>query len=83
MMKQRELAEASGVSEITISRIENDRHEPTLTTIRKLAEGLGVEPEELREGGHTVTFLDRARKVAEEKGDYEKVNDDAPGDATV
>lgn len=45
-MTQEELAEASGVKVVTISRIENDRYQarPRLTTIRKLAEALEVDP---------------------------------------
>jgi len=41
---QRELSEASGVMEATISRIENMRHRrrPTNETLKSLAEALGV-----------------------------------------
>jgi transcriptional regulator with XRE-family HTH domain len=45
-MTQDELADASGVQVVTISRIENDRQagQPRLTTIRKLATALDVDP---------------------------------------
>ena len=43
---QEDLARASGVPVVTISRIENDRHEgrPRQSTIRKLADALGIDP---------------------------------------
>jgi transcriptional regulator with XRE-family HTH domain len=46
-LTQEELAKASGVQVVTISRIENDRQEsqPRLSTIRKLATALGIEAE--------------------------------------
>ena len=44
---QVELAQRSGVSETTIVRLEAGQHEPRISTIRKLAEALGVEPAEL------------------------------------
>jgi len=46
-LTQRDLAIRSGVTEVTISRIETGRHQATLTTARKLAEALGVEPSAL------------------------------------
>jgi transcriptional regulator with XRE-family HTH domain len=46
-LTQEELARAAGVQVVTVSRIENNRQksEPRLSTIRKLAEALGVEAE--------------------------------------
>ena len=44
---QRELAARAGVTQATIVRLEQGRHWPTFTTIRKLAAALGVEPAEL------------------------------------
>ncbi len=43
---QGDLARESGVPVVTISRIENDRHEgqPRPSTVRRLAAALGVEP---------------------------------------
>jgi len=43
---QEDLARESGVPVVTISRIENDRHEgqPRPSTVRQLAAALGVEP---------------------------------------
>lgn len=43
----RELANVSGVSLATISAIENKHRSPNPSTIRKLAQSLGVEPGEI------------------------------------
>jgi transcriptional regulator with XRE-family HTH domain len=44
VISQADLAERSGVREVTISRIENDRYgPPRLGTIRKLADALRVD----------------------------------------
>jgi transcriptional regulator with XRE-family HTH domain len=45
----RELAEMSGVSYDTITKVENGHREARPSTIRKLARALGVEPRELME----------------------------------
>lgn len=42
-----ELAERSGVSLETISRVENGKHKPQKKTVEKLAEALGVKPKHL------------------------------------
>jgi predicted transcriptional regulator len=47
VLSMRELDELSGVSHNTIWRIESGRQGAHPRTIRKLAEALGVEPEEL------------------------------------
>ena len=47
LMTQEQLAERSGVAVSTIIRIERNRVEPQGSTIRKLAEALGVDPHEL------------------------------------
>ena len=47
----RELSEYSGVSEDTITKIENGHRVGRPSTVRKLAKALGVEPHELREAG--------------------------------
>jgi len=49
VLSMRELEEISGVSHNTIWRIESDRQGAHPRTIRKLAEALGVDPEELLE----------------------------------
>ncbi len=49
VLSMRELEELSGVSHNTIWRIESGRQGAHPRTIRKLAEALGVEPEELLE----------------------------------
>ncbi len=47
VLTQKLLGEKAGVGYPTISRIENDRVEPNFSTIRKLAEALGIDPSEL------------------------------------
>ena len=51
LLTQKELADKSGVGVTTIIRIERNQVEPHGRTIRKLAEALGVEPEELVKTG--------------------------------
>ena len=46
-MSQAELADASGLSEAHVGRIERNEVDPHLSTIRKLARALGIEPSEL------------------------------------
>jgi DNA-binding XRE family transcriptional regulator len=46
-LSQDGLAHASGIHLTSIGRIERGGREPRLTTIQKLAKGLGVEPGEL------------------------------------
>ncbi len=46
-MTQQELAAATGLTQGTLSRLENGRRRPRPKTLRRLAEALGVEPEEL------------------------------------
>ena len=47
VLTQAELAERSGVTTATVARIERDEIEPRMTTLRKLAEALEVDPAEL------------------------------------
>jgi len=47
LLTQRELADKSGVGVTTIIRIERNQVEPHGRTIRRLAEALGIAPEEL------------------------------------
>lgn len=44
---QAELAARTGIAEATLSRIENGLQRPRISTVRKIAEALGVRPEEL------------------------------------
>jgi transcriptional regulator with XRE-family HTH domain len=46
-LRQEDLAALAGLGKNTINRIERNRTEPHMTTVRKLAEALGVEPREL------------------------------------
>ena len=49
-LTQQQLADKASVSRVTVSRLESGRDEALPTTVRKLAEALGVEPENLSEG---------------------------------
>jgi transcriptional regulator with XRE-family HTH domain len=46
-LTQAELAERAGVTTATVARIERDEIEPRMTTLRKLANGLEVDPADL------------------------------------
>ncbi len=46
-LTQAELAERSGVTTATVARIDRDEIEPRMTTLRKLAGGLELDPAEL------------------------------------
>ncbi len=48
-LTQVELAEKAGVSQRAITQIERDKVEPHITTMRKLAAALGVDPRDLLE----------------------------------
>ena len=78
---QRDLARETGVNTDTISGIETGQHEPRPSTLRKLAEGLGVEVRDLfmepvlpkapaREAGQpeSTTPIHVRREVLEEHG---------------
>ncbi len=49
-LSQQELAERSGMTQETISRLERGHHAARGRTVRKLADALGVEPKELIKG---------------------------------
>jgi transcriptional regulator with XRE-family HTH domain len=46
-MSQAELSTVAGISPAHLGRIERNEHDPHLSTIRKIAEALGVDPSEL------------------------------------
>ena len=48
-LTQAELADRAGVTTATVARIERDEIEPRMTTLRKLARALEVDPAELVE----------------------------------
>ena len=48
-LTQRDLSERTGLSLAAISRIEQNQVEPRLSTVRRLAEALGVHPSQLME----------------------------------
>ena len=46
-LTQRELAERAGISTNALNRLELDKAEPHMSTLRKLARALGIDPTEL------------------------------------
>ena len=48
-LTQRDLSERTGLTLAAISRIEQNQVEPRLSTVRRLAEALGVHPSQLME----------------------------------
>jgi len=46
-LTQDELAERTGMTRANISRLENGLQRPRISTVRKLATALGVEPDDL------------------------------------
>jgi transcriptional regulator with XRE-family HTH domain len=46
-LTQAELGQKAGMSEATINRLESGKHEARISTVRRLAEALGVPPAEL------------------------------------
>ena len=50
-LTQEELAAKAGIGKNTVNRIERNQAEPHMSTLRKLAAALGVEPSELVTGG--------------------------------
>ena len=51
MLTQAELAELAGTTEATVNRLEQGLQRPRISTVRKLAEALGVAAEDLIEWG--------------------------------
>lgn len=51
LLTQEELAERTGLTQTTISRLETGKARPRLRTVRRLAEALRVRPEQLTEAG--------------------------------
>jgi len=49
-LRQDELAERAGIGKNTVNRLEKNHTEPHMTTIRKLARALQVDPAELVRG---------------------------------
>jgi transcriptional regulator with XRE-family HTH domain len=49
-LTQAQLAERAGLARSAVARAELDQTEPHMTTLRKLADALGVHPRELVEG---------------------------------
>ena len=48
-LSQQDLSEATGVAQATLSDLERGKRAARASTVRKLAEALGVEPKELVE----------------------------------
>ena len=49
LMNQRELAKAAGITQATLVDLEHGRGRPRASTMRKVAEALGVEPTAIAE----------------------------------
>jgi transcriptional regulator with XRE-family HTH domain len=49
-LTQAELTQKAGLTPAAVARIERNEAEPRMTTLRKLAEALGIEPQELVRG---------------------------------
>ena len=49
-LTQEELANKASIGKNTVNRVERNLTEPHMSTLRKLAQALGVEPHELLEG---------------------------------
>jgi transcriptional regulator with XRE-family HTH domain len=49
-LTQAELAQKAGLTPAAVARIERNEAEPRMTTLRKLAESLGIEPHKLVKG---------------------------------
>ncbi len=49
-LTQAELAHEAGLTPAAVARIERNEAEPRMTTLRKLAEALGVDPADLVKG---------------------------------
>jgi transcriptional regulator with XRE-family HTH domain len=49
-LTQEELADKASIGKNTVNRVERNLTEPHMSTLRKLAQALGVEPHELLEG---------------------------------
>ncbi|MGH2354805.1 MAG: helix-turn-helix transcriptional regulator [Chloroflexota bacterium] len=62
-LTQQELAERAGVSRPTVARIETYQVHPYPTTVRKIAEALGVYPEALMEPESTSHQPGARRRV--------------------
>ena len=45
-MTQEDLSNASGLTEASISRIESGQHSPRISTVKRLAAGLGITPQQ-------------------------------------
>ena len=63
-MSQQELADAAGTTKANISRLETGKQKPQMATVRKLAEALGVQPEELVDWGVGTTEEHETGKAA-------------------
>jgi transcriptional regulator with XRE-family HTH domain len=48
-LRQEDLAELAGIGKNAVNRLEKNHTEPHMTTIRTLADALGVDPRELLE----------------------------------
>ncbi len=68
LLRQEDLAERTGITLSTISRLENGLQRPRVTTVKKLAEGLGVPPEELIVWGAEADERETGKAAARSSG---------------
>src|SRR5215203_2736191 len=61
-LRQEDLALLAGIGKNTVNRIEKNRTEPHMTTIRKLADALEVDPAELVRGSESHLRLQNGMK---------------------
>jgi transcriptional regulator with XRE-family HTH domain len=64
-LTQQQLAEKAGVNRATVARLEGGSDAPSPTTVRKLADALGVQPEDLQATFDAMT----ARHLLQEQPD--------------
>jgi len=63
-ISQDDLSQTTGIAASTISRIESGLQAPRWVTIRKLAEALGVEPDELIDWNASTADPEKAKTAA-------------------
>ncbi len=61
---QAELAQRTGIAEATLSRLESGKQRPRISTVRKIADALGVAPEELVDWGAETEPVGQGKALA-------------------
>lgn len=74
-LTQQELADRAGLTKASVNRLEGGRHRARISTVRRLAAALGVEPTELALGpapphnGHSGEATGGAEHGTDEEGE--------------